>query len=85
MGWLSDPMGSCDVLGLSLLTSAGPLAAYVPVTSLGVLIMRRGLEGVSAAGVLTAARALMNTLAPSDGYGEALIPFLVDTGVTQER
>jgi MFS family permease len=36
------------------------------------LIALRALEGVSAAGVLTPARALMNTLAPPARYGEAL-------------
>jgi MFS family permease len=44
----------------------------VPVTSPGALITLRALEGVSAAGVLTPARALMNTVAPPDRYGEAL-------------
>jgi MFS family permease len=72
IGWLSDHMGHRTVLGLSLLTYAGLLAAYVPVTSPGALITLRALEGVSAAGVLTPARALMNTVAPPDRYGEAL-------------
>jgi MFS family permease len=72
IGWLSDHMGHRTVLGLSLLTYAGLLAAYVPVTSPGALIALRALEGVSAAGVLTPARALMNTVAPPDRYGEAL-------------
>jgi MFS family permease len=72
MGWLSDRMGYRTVLGLSLLTYAWLLAAYVPVTSPGALIPLRALEGVSAAGGLTPARALMNTVAPPDRYGEAL-------------
>jgi MFS family permease len=72
MGWLSDRIGARNVLGLSLLTYAWLLAAYVPVTSPGALIALRALEGVSAAGVLTPARALMNTVAPPDQYGEAL-------------
>jgi len=72
MGWLVDRMGPRNVFGCSLLTYAGLLAAYVPVTSPGALIALRALEGVSAAGVLTPARALMNTLAPPARYGEAL-------------
>jgi MFS family permease len=72
MGWLADRMGPRTVLGLSLLTYAGLLAAYVPITSPGALIALRALEGVSAAGVLTPARALMNTVAPPERYGEAL-------------
>jgi MFS family permease len=72
MGWLSDRIGARNVLGLSLLTYAWLLAAYVPVTSPGALIALRALEGVSAAGVLTPARALMNTVAPPNRYGEAL-------------
>jgi MFS family permease len=72
MGWLSDRLGPRTVLGLSLLTYAGLLAAYVPVASPGALIALRALEGVSAAGVLTPARALMNTMAPPSRYGEAL-------------
>jgi MFS family permease len=72
IGWLSDRMGHRTVLGLSLLTYAGLLAAYVPVTSPGALIALRALEGVSAAGVLTPARALMTTVAPPSRYGEAL-------------
>ena len=72
IGWLSDCMGYRTVLGLSLLTYAWLLAAYVPVTSPGALIALRAVEGVSAAGVLTPARALMNTVAPPDRYGEAL-------------
>jgi MFS family permease len=72
MGWLADRMGPRNVLGFSLLTYGWLLAAYVPVTSPGALIALRALEGVSAAGVLTPARALMNTLAPPDRYGEAL-------------
>jgi DHA1 family solute carrier family 18 vesicular amine transporter 1/2 len=72
MGWLADRVGYRTVLGLSLLTSAGLLAAYVPVTSPEALIALRALEGVSAAGILTPARALMNTVAPSERYGEAL-------------
>jgi len=72
MGWLSDRIGPRTVLGCSLLTYAGLLAAYVPVTSPGALIVLRALEGVSAAGVLTPARALMNTVAPPERYGEAL-------------
>lgn len=72
IGWLSDRVGYRNILGLSLLTYAWLLAAYVPVTSPGALIALRALEGVSAAGVLTPARALMNTLAPPDRYGEAL-------------
>src|SRR5262245_15146371 len=65
-------MGHRTVLGLSLLTYAWLLTAYVPVTAPGALIALRALEGVSAAGVLTPARALMNTVAPPDRYGEAL-------------
>jgi MFS transporter, DHA1 family, multidrug resistance protein len=72
IGWLSDRMGPRTVLGLSLLTYACLLAAYVPVTSPGALIALRALEGVSAAGVLTPARVLMHTMAPPDRYGEAL-------------
>jgi MFS family permease len=72
MGWVSDRIGHRIVLGLSLLTYAGLLAAYVPVTSPGALIALRALEGVSAAGVLTPARALMNTMASKGRYGEAL-------------
>jgi MFS family permease len=72
LGRLSDRLGPCPVLGLSLLTYAGLLAAYVPVTSPRALIALRALEGVSAAGVLTPARVLMNTMAPPDRYGEAL-------------
>ena len=72
IGWLSDPVGYRNILGLSLLTYAWLLAAYVPVTSPGALIALRALEGVSAAGVLTPARALMNTVAPPERYGEAL-------------
>jgi MFS family permease len=72
IGRLSDRMGPRPVLGLSLLTYAGLLAAYVPVTSPRALIALRALEGVSAAGVLTPARVLMNTVAPPDRYGEAL-------------
>lgn len=72
IGGLSDRMGPRIVLGLSLLTYARLLAAYVPVTSPVALIVLRALEGVSAAGVLTPARALMNTVAPPERYGEAL-------------
>ena len=72
MGWLADRIGPRTVLGCSLLTYAGLLAAYVPVTSPAVLIALRTLEGVCAAGVLTPARALMNTMAPPERYGEAL-------------
>jgi MFS transporter, DHA1 family, solute carrier family 18 (vesicular amine transporter), member 1/2 len=72
MGWLADRVGYRTVLGLSLLTYAGLLAAYVPVTSPEALIALRALEGVSAAGVLPPARALMNTVAPSERCGEAL-------------
>jgi MFS family permease len=72
MGWLADYMGPRTVLGLSLLTYAGLLAAYVPVASPEALIALRALEGMSAAGVLTPARALMNTVAPPERYGEAL-------------
>jgi MFS family permease len=50
MGWVSDRIRHRIVLGLSLLTYAGLLAAYVPVTSPGALIALRALEGVSAAG-----------------------------------
>jgi MFS family permease len=80
IGWLSDRVGYRNILGLSLLTYAWLLAVYVPVTSPGTLIALRALEGVSAAGVLTPARALMNTLTPPDRYGEAL--GLVPTGRT---
>jgi len=72
IGWLSDRMGPRIVLGVSLLTYAWLLVAYVPVTSPGALIALRALEGVSAAGVLTPARVLMNTVSPPDRYGEAL-------------
>ena len=72
MGWLADRLGPRTVLGGSLLTYAGVLVAYVPVASPGALIALRALEGVSAAGVLTPARALMNTVAPPARYGEAL-------------
>jgi MFS family permease len=72
IGWLADRVGPRTVLGLALLTYAGLLAAYVPVTSPGALMALRALEGVSAAGVLTPARALMNTVAPPERYGEAL-------------
>jgi MFS family permease len=72
MGWLADRMGPRTVLGCSLLTYAGLLAAYVPITSPSTLLVLRALEGVSAAGVLTPARALMNTVAPPERYGEAL-------------
>jgi DHA1 family multidrug resistance protein-like MFS transporter len=72
MGWLADRIGPHTVLGCSLLTYAGLLAAYVPVTSPGTLLVLRALEGISAAGVLTPARALMNTVAPPARYGEAL-------------
>jgi MFS transporter, DHA1 family, multidrug resistance protein len=72
VGWVSDRIGHRTVLGLSLLTYAGLLAAYVPVALPGALIALRALEGVSAAGVLTPARALMNTVAPPGRYGEAL-------------
>jgi MFS family permease len=71
MGWVSDRIGHRTVLSLSLLTYPGLFAAYVPVTSPGALIALRALEGVSAAGVLTPARALMNTVAPPGRYGEA--------------
>ena len=47
MGWLVDHLGSRTVLGLSLLTYAGLLAAYVPVTSPATLLVLRALEGVS--------------------------------------
>jgi len=72
LGWLSDHMGHRTILGVSLLTYAWLLAAYVPVTSPGALIALRALEGVSAAGALTPARALMNTVARPARYGEAL-------------
>jgi MFS family permease len=72
IGWLADRIGPRTVLGCSLLTYAGLLAAYVPITSPSTLLVLRALEGVSAAGVLTPARALMNTVAPPERYGEAL-------------
>jgi MFS family permease len=72
IGRLSDRLGPRPVLGLSLLTYAGLLTAYVPVTSPRALIALRALEGVSAAGVLIPARVLMSMVAPPDRYGEAL-------------
>jgi MFS family permease len=62
MGWLADRVGYRTVLGLSLLTSAGLLAACVPITSPGTLIALRALEGVSASGVLPPARAATDGL-----------------------
>jgi MFS family permease len=68
MGWLADHLGAHTVLGLSLLTYAELLVAYVPITSPSTLLVLRALEDVSAAGVLTPARALMNTVRSRGPY-----------------
>jgi MFS family permease len=71
-GWLSDRFGQGRVLWIALAAHSLLMLGYILADTPEQLIALRALEGVAATGVLPAARALMNEIAPSHRQGEAL-------------
>jgi|SRR5450755_321293 MFS family permease len=71
ISWSADHWGRKPVIVVSLLMQAAISALYVVVTNPVGFVLLRFLEGVAAAGVLPAARALIADTVPIEQRGEA--------------
>ncbi len=70
-GWLADRFGRRRVLVASLLVQAALSLVYLPITDPGLFVALRVVEGLAAAAVLPAARALVADAVPNERRGEA--------------
>ena len=71
VGWLADRWGRKPVMMISLLSQAALTAIYLPITDPILFVVLRFVEGIAAAGMLPAARALIVDSVPQDQQGEA--------------
>lgn len=71
VGWLADRWGRKPVMMISLLSQAALTAIYLPITDPGLFVVLRFVEGIAAAGMLPAARALIVDSVPQEQQGEA--------------
>ena len=70
-GWLADRWGRKPVMMISLLSQAALTAIYLPITDPVLFVVLRFVEGIAAAGMLPAARALIIDSVPQEQQGEA--------------
>jgi MFS family permease len=70
-GWLADRFGRRRVLVASLLVQAALSLVYLPIADPGLFVALRVVEGLAAAAVLPAARALVADAVPNERRGEA--------------
>lgn len=71
VGWLADRWGRKPVMMISLLSQAALTAIYLPITDPVLFVVLRFVEGIAAAGMLPAARALIIDSVPQEQQGEA--------------
>ncbi len=71
VGWLADRWGRKPVMMISLLAQAALAAIYLPITDPVLFVVLRFVEGIAAAGMLPAARALIIDSVPQEQQGEA--------------
>jgi DHA1 family multidrug resistance protein-like MFS transporter len=71
VGWLADRWGRKQVMILGLLIQAALSALYIPITDPLLFVILRFLEGMGAAALLPAARALIIDSVPAEQQGEA--------------
>jgi MFS family permease len=71
VGWLADRWGRKPVMLISLLSQAALAAIYLPITDPVLFVALRFVEGIAAAGMLPAARALIVDSVPQEQQGEA--------------
>src|SRR5437764_13979914 len=71
VGWLADRWGRKQVMILGLLVQAVLSALYLPITDPLLFVALRFLEGMAAATLLPAARALIIDAVPEEQQGEA--------------
>lgn len=71
VGWLADRWGRKQVMILGLLIQAVLSALYIPITDPVLFVALRFLEGMGAAALLPAARALIIDSVPAEQQGEA--------------
>jgi len=70
-GWLAGRFGRRRVLVASLLVQAALSLVYLPIADPGLFVALRVVEGLAAAAVLPAARALVADAVPNERRGEA--------------
>ncbi|MBX5450197.1 MFS transporter [Thermogemmatispora sp.] len=71
LGWLADRWGRKQVMIVGLAVQALLSALYLPISDPFLFVVLRFLEGVAAAGLLPAARALLIDAVPIEQQGEA--------------
>ncbi len=71
VGWLADRWGRKPVMIAGLLVQAALSALYLPITDPILFVALRFLEGMAAAALLPAARALIIDSVPPEQQGEA--------------
>nr|BBH95728.1 tetracycline resistance MFS efflux pump [Thermogemmatispora argillosa] len=71
LGWLADRWGRKQVMLAGLAVQALLSALYLPISDPLLFVVLRFLEGIAAAGLLPAARALLIDAVPAEQQGEA--------------
>jgi MFS family permease len=71
LGWLADRWGRKQVMLAGLLAQAGLALLYLPISDPLLFIVLRFLEGIAAAALLPAARALLIDSVPAEQQGAA--------------
>ncbi len=71
VGWLADRWGRKPVMIAGLVVQAVLSALYLPITDPILFVVLRFLEGIAAAALLPAARALIVDAIPAEQQGEA--------------